>query len=473
MAKHTNEDISIFSTEIDYYTTITDVLKKWWLIIMVSVSISLLTYIVVKETYQPQYNVNATYVITTQGANTSVFSNLATAQDIATRFSQIINSPTLQKKVCEELGVSEIDGTITAEIVPETNLMNLVVKADSPQHAFEIMRAVMNNYRSISDYMIGNAVMEILQQPEIPKDPEIPLDIKSYMVKAFLISIAAMIVLVAVFSLLKDTIRKSSDVEKKLDTKLIGSISHENKNKSFKSKFSSKKTSLIITKPLISFSYVESIKKIATKISNRMDSKGLKTLLVTSYMENEGKSTVAANIALTLSNSNKKVLLIDADLRNPAQYKVFEMFDNEIDEFGDILEGKKKVENLFAKVENTNLYTIFNKKTYSNSTELIASGRMEKLLNLLKKYFDYIIIDSSPMAIVSDTEEIAEITDASLIVVREHMTEARDINDMIAVLNGCKSSYLGCVFNDAHTKVLNTATGYGKYYGGYERAFEE
>lgn len=309
--------------------------------------------------------------------------------------------------------------------------------------------------------------MEILQQPEIPEHPDETLHVTRYMGKAFLISFAAVVFLIAIFSMIKDTIRNSSDVERKLDARLLGSISHENKYKTLKSKVNRKKTSLLITNPLISFGYVEALKKISAKISNRMDARNAKTLLITSYMENEGKSTIAANIALALSQSDKKVLLIDGDLRNPAQYKVFEMFDREFDEFGEILAGIKKAEKLFAKVENTNLYTIFNKKGYTNSTELIASGRMEKMLNLLKKYFDYIIIDSSPMALVADTEEIAEIVDASVLVVREHISEARDINDMIAVLNNCKASFFGCIFNDAHTRVLGSVCGHEKYYGSY------
>lgn len=118
MARQSKDEISIFSTEIDYYRTIMDILKKWWLILIVSISASLLSYIAATENYHPQYTVSATYVITTQGTSTSVFSNLTTAQDTAARFSQIINSATLQKKVAEELGMDQVPGTITSEIVP-------------------------------------------------------------------------------------------------------------------------------------------------------------------------------------------------------------------------------------------------------------------------------------------------------------------------------------------------------------------
>ena len=84
------------------------------------------------------------------------------------------------------------------------------------------------------------------------------------------------------------------------------------------------KSPVLLTNPGTSFQYVEDMKKLARKVSSKMKEKNAKTLLVASVEENEGKSTVAANLALALAEESEKVLLIDADLRKPSQYKILD-----------------------------------------------------------------------------------------------------------------------------------------------------
>ena len=108
---------------------------------------------------------------------------------------------------------------------------------------------------------------------------------------------------------------------------------------------------------------------------------------------------------------------------------------------------------------------------YPDSTELISEGLFSRVLDYLKKNLDYIIIDSSPMALVADTEEMMNMVDAALLVVRQHMASVRDINDAIDVLNGRNMKLLGCVFNDAGGESFSMGHGYGGYggYGNYGR----
>ena len=76
---------------------------------------------------------------------------------------------------------------------------------------------------------------------------------------------------------------------------------------------------------------------------------------------------------------------------------------------------------------------VLNTKEYSRSTEMLSNGRFEKLLQYLKEHFDYILIDSSPMNIVADAEVIANYTDASMVVVREHASAARAVNEVLDI----------------------------------------
>ena len=98
---------------------------------------------------------------------------------------------------------------------------------------------------------------------------------------------------------------------------------------------------MLITNPARSFLYVESLKRIASRVRGRLDRKGGKVLLVTSVAENEGKSTLAANLALALAEEQNRVLLLDCDFRQPALHKIFEIPEKDGKDFGKVVLGKE------------------------------------------------------------------------------------------------------------------------------------
>ena len=90
------------------------------------------------------------------------------------------------KKVMEELGCSSFPADMSASIVPESNLMELSVTADSPETAFRVLRSVLKNYTTISDYIIPNVVLETLQQPQVSDNPSNRIPTEKYAAMAFL-----------------------------------------------------------------------------------------------------------------------------------------------------------------------------------------------------------------------------------------------------------------------------------------------
>ena len=105
------------------------------------------------------------------------------------------------------------------------------------------------------------------------------------------------------------------------------------KNRTLKSKLKAVTKALLITNPTISFGYLEAFQKLSFRIHSEMKSKNQKVLLVTSIGENEGKSTVASNIALALAQNGSNVVLADLDLRRPAIYKIFDIKADDKDGF--------------------------------------------------------------------------------------------------------------------------------------------
>ena len=147
-----------------------------------------------------------------------------------------------------------------------------------------------------------------------------------------------------------------------------------------------------------SFSFVESFKKLRNLLEHEHRRHGAKVFLITSVLENEGKSTVAANLALSLAKTSKKVLLVDADLRKPAQYKILERRGLETAEFSDVLAGDAPLSDAVHFDKEYGIYTIFNQSTERDSTELLRRKQTVRILQALREKMDYIILDSAPVS---------------------------------------------------------------------------
>lgn len=455
--------------QIDLISMLKDIAKEWWAILLLSLAVALFADIWVNVTYQPEYKTSTTFVVTAKGMNTNVYQNLNSTQQLAQQFTEIMDSNVLKKKVAQDLKMSSLNIDSSVDLVPETNLITLSVKAGTAVESYRILQSIMKNYNTVSDYAIKNVIIETIQSPAVSMAPVNPLNEKKTMIIAFIAAAAVFMVLVAGLSYLRDTIKNPKDVTSKLDTRLLGNIYHEKKSKSIKLRKKKEFVSMLISNPLRSFQYAESNKMMSSRVRSYMDKENAKTLLVTSVMENEGKSTVAANLALGLAQEGSRVMLIDCDFRKPAQYKIFDMEGKDADDLGKVLTGKAGTENLICNWNDTNLYMILN-RTSSNSIEaLLKSTTLRQIVGFCRQNMDYVIIDTSPLALVSDTEELAQMADASVLVVRQDTVLTKDINDAIDILNNTRGKVLGCVLNDASSSQITGSTAHYGYGGYYEK----
>ena len=148
-----------------------DVLKNWFLILVVTVVAGIASYIVCDQSYEPVYQTNTTLVVTTQSSSTTVYSNLQSTTELASVFTELLNSSLLQKTILEELEMTHFDGTITASAIAETNLLTIQVTASDPRTAFLVMQALIENHQLVTYEVVGNIVLEVLQLPRVPSAP--------------------------------------------------------------------------------------------------------------------------------------------------------------------------------------------------------------------------------------------------------------------------------------------------------------
>lgn len=460
--------------EIEPFTLIYDILKNWWVILLGGIAAALLTYVVVSERYVPQYSSSATFAISARG-NSNAMNNLSSANEMAQTFEKILQSNVMKKIIGEKLGVKSIDAQIDAEVIEGTNLLVLTVVDNSPKESIDLIRTIMENYTSVSYYSVGDAVMDVLEAPQVPFSPQNPLDVMGHARKAFVIGVLFLIAVFGILSYMKDTIKREEDIEEKLDARSFGVIPYTRKYKTFRAILKHKKEALLITNPLAEFSFVEAYKKLSTKIDYQMTKEGAKALVVTSVSENEGKSTIAANIAIALAEQSKRVLLVEGDLRRPSQFLVFDKNVQDENEIGEYLKGKRKLKNIFVESGVSNLSLIIGRNCYSTSTEILNSDRMSELIEYGKKEMDFIVIDSPPAGLMGDAEVLADYADAVLLVAKQNYMMAEDINDVLDSFREHHSKVLGVVLNGVRSfsemPLGNYYGKYGKYgkYGNYSK----
>lgn len=453
------------AVRIEPFTLVTDILKNLWVIILGAVAAALLTYVVVSARYVPRYSTSATFAVASR-SDSNPWTNLASANEMAQTFERILKSNVMKKTLCQALGVSSIDAQINTQVLSETNLLILKVTDDTPKDAYDTIRAVMENYTSISFYMAGDLVMDVLEEPYIPTSPDNGLNPREDMKTAFIAAAAVMSVLFGLLSYLSNTIKLEEDIEKKLDARSLGVIPYENKYKTLREKVQHKKCALLVNHPLAGFNFVESYKKLATRVDYQMSKEGNKILVVTSVSEDEGKSTVAANLAITLAELGKKVLLVEGDLRRPSQFLIFGKNPDEKCEIGEFLKGNGQVKDILLESGIPRLYLMIGRNCYSSSTELLQSGVLAKLLDACKRTMDYVVIDTPPAGLIGDAEVLASQADAVMVVTKQNFIHAEDINDVLDSFREHHSKVLGVVLNGARTI---ESTPVGGYYGGYGR----
>lgn len=467
-----------FKLDVNIATVLKDIRKWLFTLISVSMIAGLSTYVVATLKYEPVFQMSATYVVSNRGLNNNSFSNLETAQIRANRFAQILQSDVMINKVAEELDISPKQISIKPKVVNNTNLLTLQVMSDTPKLTFDIYQSVIRNYPELSQYLTGDSVLRVLVSPTISGQPINGSAAKNLAVKILIIVAAGLFLLIVLVSCVKDTIRKTEDIEEKLGSSALGNIYHEKRKIYHRGKFKGfrkkkNKESLLVIRPTVSFWYVEAVNSACRKIMSKMSTKHHKAVLITSLLENEGKSTFAANLALSLAKLDKKVVLVDMDLLQPAQYKIFDWNEDIPMILNQALEGKVNYGKAIGYIPELEIYTMFdNTKLSYASVDLINNGNFQKIISYLKERYDYIIIDTPPVSVSDDTETIAQYVDCSIAIIQQHYASAKDLNSMLDVLDTASAELLGCVLNNVYHIDSTSGNKFSFHRYGYNRYFD-
>lgn len=188
-----------------------------------------------------------------------------------------------------------------------------------------------------------------------------------------------------------------------------------------------------------------------------------RVIAVTSCTPNDGKSTVAYNLALALAESGRNTLLIDADMRKSVLVHRLRI-EGAIKGLSHYLSGQEELGDVVYGTNKRNFFLLPTGIFPSNPTELLGNERLQKLLTGLKNTFDYIIIDTPPLGSVIDAAVIAQVCDGSILVLAADNSSRAEAKGVVGQLKAANSNLLGVVLNKVD---VHTGSYYGKKYGGY------
>ncbi|MDP1725448.1 MAG: polysaccharide biosynthesis tyrosine autokinase [Bacteroidota bacterium] len=274
-----------------------------------------------------------------------------------------------------------------------------------------------------------------------------PIESYNYII-AFVIGLLLPLLLILGFEFLNHNIQNHSQLQHFTKIPLVGSIAHN-----------TKATALVIANhPKSQIS--ESFRNLRSNISYLAGKEDKKVILVTSTISGEGKTFISMNLASVLAIGGFRTLLIGVDLRKPKIFQDFKL-DNT---FGltNYLIGKLNKDEIVQKTDLMNLDIVTAGPTPPNPSELIMSNAFYELLEVYKKEYDYIILDTPPIGLVADGLDIMKNCDIALYVARQNVTKKNYFNLINEIYSSGKVKSIGLIFND-----INFAPVYGYGYGAY------
>lgn len=393
--------------------------------------------------------------------NTNSYNQLEETLSYIKTLDYVFNGQSVQEYIKKELNMSSLDMDVSLNSIDQSNVVNVQVVSSKKSQAYHALLKLSTWYQANQTKYHFLWDMHVLDKPMIQ---EYPINRNSHYINfmtGFFMSGVLSLFIVGVYAYFQSTVKTPSDVENYLDCRLFAKIPKEIKPRS-KTFWKKNKKAILITSLKTSFAYKESFKKLRSQFEKSALKHHYQTIMVTGSLENEGKSSIAINLALSLVQKDYKVLVIDGDIRKPSLHKIFNLNTNK--SLNHYLLNDVSYLSQIDYLSKYNLYLMCTNPDIEKAEELCQSPKIKKLMEDVKKDFDFIIIDSSP-AYLNDSLYLNEYVDASLLVVRQNHARITVINDIIHRLTKVNMNLMGIVYNGSVIDFMKEKKTYGYRYG--------
>lgn len=483
-------------------------LHNIWLIILLAVIGYVGMYMYAKHTEQPTYTTSVSLYVkntTNKAAVDSVsITDISAAKTIAETYIAILEDDIVMESISDKLLekysvkdlspyfaiVTEDDGTIniapqsirntiTFTQVNNTELLNVSVTTASPVMSAEICKAVTESSPELLRRVVGAGAVEAVGEAKVPKysnGSTVPSSARTGMY----IGIALAIAIIYLRYILDNTVNNGEVIKAKYDLPMLAEIpfydvtgtgKKSNKvNALTKLKNRLKKNDDKIERSIrttikdveVPFVVTEAYNTLRTNMLFALSTHNSNIAVISSSFSGEGKSTSAANLAISIGDTDSKILIVDADLRKPTQHKLFKLKNEK--GLSSILGGMCKFEDAVNRSVSGNLDVLTAGPIPPNPSQMFMSEKMDEFLKKVSSLYDYVIIDTSPINIVSDALTLSKSAAGVVLVARQGITTFDQIEKAIGSIQFADSDILGVVINYVnYDNGMYSKKGYYKY----------
>lgn len=486
--------------EIDLKDLFLEIISYWQWIILVTIATGAVAFAISRFMITPMYESTSELYVLSKSTSITSLADIQTGTSLTNDYIVVVKGRPVLDQVIENLNLNEsyktLGGRVTLDNPSNSRVLNITVTDPNPQMA----KTIADEIAKVASAYIAEKMKQdpptIIQSGYDDGGAVSPNIGKNTVIGAFAGAFLSIAVIVVSY-LFNDTIIDTEDVEKKLGMNVLGTLpldeseddgeqgkgrkhgrgSHRKKRK--------KEIGFSIRKPVSgdgqmelvkfgklkeqSYTMKESLRALKTNIQFCGDD--IRTLLVTSSVPNEGKSTVALDLARSLTESGNRVLFIDTDMRKSVlagRLRATAASGGEICGLSHYLSGQRRLEEVMYGTEIPGLFMIFAGPSVPNPTEILEKKYFQELLNFGKEHFNYIIIDCAPIGAAIDAAVVAKYCDGAIIVIGQGMASARMIQSVKKQLEASGVRILGAVLNKVNNKKNSHVSGYyGNYYGSY------
>ena len=424
------------------------------------------TYIYDTQVKTPMYSTYTKVLLAQENKETNssaTLNDVNVNQKLAATYSEFVKSRLVLQQVIDDLHLNykadELAKRITVTNIEDTQVLKITVTDASAENAQKIADKTTAVFAKEITELTGIDNVKPYEVAQLPENPS-NNTLKRDLVIAAIIAVFGVLAVAFVIFYFDDTIKYSEDLEKKIGLPIAGKIIKSDVKTNQRHRNS---TDELMTDKYPKSAVSESIKALRTNLQFSSVDSGFKTVLITSSLASEGKSFVSSNLAVSFAQNNKKVLIVDCDLRKGRLHKIFQV-PNTLGLSHLLTDDISKFSKYIQKTSIQGL-SIMTRGAYPpNPSELLSSKKNRSLIEKLKGKFDIIIFDGAPCNGVTDSVIMSTLVDEVLIVTKDANTPKNTLESTKEALQKVGAPIAGVVLNGVNKKTAS----YYSYYGAHE-----
>lgn len=434
--------------------------KRWYWIVLLAIifgaALGVYGKFIVKDAYQAE----ASMCIIDSNKEVSM-SDVQLGSALTGDYEGIIKSRVVLNKVIENLKLDltykQLYNIVSVENPDSTRILKIYVTAGTVREAVNIANEILSVSVDEIPHVLGSSKPTILDKADDLFAENTRRSVLSYALIGILAGIVIACGIVAVSVITNTSIKSDEDIQKCTGLSVLGAIPD----------YKGKKQKKIMWPEDLPFNASEAIYQLRTGIL--YSSKDVKTIVVTSAFENQGKSFISFHLAYSLSQVGKRVLLVDTDMRKSVLQRRMGLEGVKLG-LSEYLSGNAELGQVIYDVGIPNMHVLFSGKLVPNASALLSAKWLENLCAEVRDSYDYIIFDTPPICVVGDAAIVASFCDGALLVVENGVTKKKTLAQMKSEMDKVGANVIGVVQNMVGSKKDSSYYGkgnYGYYYGNY------